>query len=146
MGSGAQYGHALLCLGGLEVGKVIQYINLSLYSWISGVAPRKNRHVILDLELIYLFVSGFDPLICTYKSEPIYNHKAINLIFQKYVIYHSIHHLCLYGLWVGSGAQYGHALLGLGGLEVGKVIQYINLSLYSWINGVAPRKTQTCHP
>ena len=83
MGSGAQYGHALLCLGGLEVGKVIQYIKLSLYTWISGVAPRENRHVILDLELIYLFVSGFDPLICTYKSEPIYNHKAINLIFQK---------------------------------------------------------------
>ena len=47
------------------------------------------------------------------------------------------------GLWVGSGAQYGHALLCLGGLEVGKVIQYINLSLYSWISGVAPRKRET---
>ena len=87
-------------------------------------------------------MSGFDPLICTYKSEPIYNHKAINLIFRTYVIYHSIHHLCLDGLWVGSGAQYGHALLCLGGLEVGKVIQYIILSLYSWISGVAPRKSR----
>ena len=68
MGSGWEVGPVWacpLCLGGLEVGKVIQYINLSLYSWISGVAPRKSRHVILDLELIYLFVSGFDPLICT---------------------------------------------------------------------------------
>ena len=90
MGSGAQYGHALLCLGGLEVGKVIQYINLSLYSWISGVAPSYRetlvKHftfIILDLELINLLVSGFGPLIYTYKSETIYNPQAINLIFQK---------------------------------------------------------------
>ena len=90
MGSGAQYGHDLLCLGGLEVGNVIQYISLSLYSWISGVAPRYGEtlvqnftFIILDLELINLLVSGFGPLICTYKSEPIYNHKAINLIFQN---------------------------------------------------------------
>ena len=108
MGSGAQYGHALLCLGGLEVGKVIQYINLSLYSWINGVALRKSRHVILDLKLTYLFVSGFDPLICTYKSEPIYNHKAINLIFQKNMLFTiaTIIYACMGSGW-GVGPSMG---------------------------------------
>ena len=32
-GVGPNMGMPFLCLGGLEVGKVIQYINLSLYSW-----------------------------------------------------------------------------------------------------------------
>ena len=63
--------------------------------------------IIRDLELIKLLVSGFGPLICTYKSEPIYNHKAINLIFQKNMLF-TIAPIIY--VWMGSGWEVGPSM------------------------------------
>ena len=57
-GVGPSMGHALLCLGGLEVGKVIQYINLSLYSWIKWGSTLEKRDMssLTYYSLIYLYL------------------------------------------------------------------------------------------